>query len=93
MEKTNLRKVIIFDLSNSYVLEVSQSNTQHKCKIINIVNAIAVGDLVFWGCKIFILLKSNKICPNLNHFCPNFAQKCPRGCNGTGQCFYKVWKN
>jgi len=28
---------------------------------------------VLWGCKIFILLKSNQICHNLNHFCPNLT--------------------
>jgi len=31
---------------------------------------------MFWGCKILILPKSSKICPNLAQTCLNFVQIC-----------------
>jgi len=42
---------------------------------------IAVGDQIFWGCKILILPKSNQICQNLINFATkNFARRCGSIC-------------
>jgi len=41
------------------------------------VTYIAVGDRIFWGCKILILPKSNQICPNLITFAQISPQFCP----------------
>jgi len=49
---------------------------EHKKWYLCLIN-LDVGVECFWGCKILILPKINKIFPNPNHFCPNFAQIFP----------------
>jgi len=46
--------------------------------LFSLFSFIAVGDQMFWGCKILIVPKSNQIFPNLITFVEISLQFCPK---------------